>query len=504
MRNFLIILGLLFNLHIYGVTQQNIVDSLLLDSLNLNKFILIGDSLLNDYLSEIPVRVRSRYYTLDQSNFTHSQKLHFTANNDTVGNYLIITSDSLYKQLRHEITTYSEDVHAITGYGIIVETESNATAEQLKDIILLYENNLRGVLFIGDIGEVMYEQTYKNSYSYWPCDLFYMDLNGYWTDTDSNGMYDTHTGDVEPEIFMARLSSVEMYSLGDEMDLIRSQLQKSHKMFWDLSFDTLQHSLNYINKDWVYSYNFRKTSLNHLWGDNVDDVRDSVKNGEYINLSFGKADYLSRLGSNKYEHVLLASHSNPVLHKIRTTNLHVTEIPQNNSSNIVVNLFCCSACDWTKASVSGYLGGAYLFSGKTLAVIGSSKSGSMLGFEHFYKKMALGNNVGESLLHWWKSMLGEEHTEYEIHWHYGVTLLGDPVTSLKHDAINYCPEKVELSTFPTENNSNMVLFKATKEIKVLPSFNIPSGVNVILSAPNIIFENGFNCNIGASVETRSY
>ena len=97
--------------------------------------------------------------------------------------------------------------------------------------------------------------------------------------------------------------------------------------------------------------------------------------------------------------------------------MEVVDILGNNSQNIAYNLFCCSACNWTGASCNGYLGGAYLFNqGKTIAVIGSTKTGGMESIRNFYINITSSTNVGELFLRWWKSTYGEQHVLNNIYW----------------------------------------------------------------------------------------
>lgn len=96
--------------------------------------------------------------------YQHSLKIHFTPNNDSVPNYLIITTQALYDSLSVELRTYAEDVHAIYGYGIFLESTTNATPYQVKDLIVDYQENLMGVFFVGDVGNCLFE--IDNDYSW--------------------------------------------------------------------------------------------------------------------------------------------------------------------------------------------------------------------------------------------------------------------------------------------------------------------------------------------------
>lgn len=462
----------------------------------------IDDSLLQITCPSACIKPTSRPAT--KGVFSHSQRIHFTPNNSNCPYYLIIAENSLYNSLSNEIRTYAEDAHAIFGYGVYVETIQNPTPEDVKSLIVNYSNNLRGTLFIGDIGESMYEvpNDYDTcGYRNWPCDLYYMDLDGVWTDSDSNGIYDGHTGYVAPEIFLGRLSTYGLSSYGTEEVLIRRQLQKSHNYWWKTSYHAQQTTLNYIDKDWE-KYHFKaetiKTVFPTLW---ITDIRhDSISN------FFSVSDYLNRINSTTYGFTQLASHSDPVKHYFINgniyDNIHNYEIKNINSNNYAYNLFCCSACNWLGANTNGYIGGAYLFNnGKTMTVIGSTKTGGMYTVGSFYPAL-ITKNIGEAYLQWWNSY-GVNHLNDDIYWIYGMTILGDPIIDFRYNVSDLCVNNLSLTSFPSNNTSNLIIYKAGNKITVSGNFVIPQGVHVIFDAPQVIFDSTFTCPLGASFETRS-
>ena len=140
--------------------------------------------------------------------------------------------------------------------------------------------------------------------------------------------------------------------------------------------------------------------------------------------------------------------------------------------------------------------------GKTLALVGSTKTGGMYTSDDFYTYLS-SESIGEAFRDWWISSLGNNHTNYKISWFYGMTLLGDPTINFRHQVSDVCVENLALNEFPSNNNSNLVLFKAGSTIYVSENFEIPSGVHVIFDAPVVTFANGFSCPLGASFETRN-
>lgn len=469
-----------------------------LDTLIVSNLFQIDDSLLRFQYPKASVKIQKPVQH-KAANFSHTLELQYTPISQATPYYLIIVPRPLYVSLSSEIKRYAEDVHAIYGYGIYLETTQEASPEQIKYIIQSHGSNLCGCIFIGDLGEALYEvQNDYNEYGYrvWPCDLFFMDLDGIWIDSDGNGVYDSHSGNVEPEIFFGRLSAKGMSVLGSEEELIRKQLKKSHDFWWKNSFHSADSVLNYIDHDWC-SF-FPSFQLNQIFANGVvEDVR-------YCNGGiFSPTNYISRLTNNGVGFIHLASHSSPSLHAMTNGYVYLSNILQNSSASYAFNLFCCSACNWLASSSQGYLGGAYLFNnGNTISVIGSTKTGSTRDPATLFYSLA-SMSTGKALLNWWKLYNGNSHDATEVYWSYGMTLLGDPTLFLKHRVSQYCVSNLTLTSFPSSNESNLVLYRAENSITITENFVIPIGVHVIFDAPNVVFSPGFSCPVGATFETRS-
>ena len=450
-------------------------------------------------LMEYPdVAVKDNSRPIHREAYTHTQQLRYTPKNSSCHDYLIIAAQVIYDSLSFEIKRYSEDVHTIYGYGIIVESTKNASPEQLKALIQSYQSNLGGVFFIGNLGEAMFETDNdhnEHEYRKWPCDLFFMDLNGTWIDSDGNGYYDQHSGNAAPEIFFGRLSTEGLSALGNEVELIRRQLQKSHGFWWKTSYHSSNTVLNYIDNDWtdIFPPNEIAPAFSTY---NVDDFR-------YGNTAlFSSTDYLFRITYYNYGFTHLAAHSSPTRHVIAGDYLYASTISGINSSNYAYNLFCCSACNW-KASSTRYLGGAYLFNnGKTLDVVGSTKTGGMLGTQQFYSQFPT-KHIGGALLSWWQTHHGNSHSSNTIWWSYGMTLLGDPTINFRHQVSDYCNQNLVLTSFPLNDNSILVLMKAGSTISTSQNFIIPQGVEVILDAPEVTISPTFYCPLGSTLELRT-
>ena len=145
----------------------------------------------------------------------------------------------------------------------------------------------------------------------------------------------------------------------------------------------------------------------------------------------------------------------------------------------------------------------YLFNqGKTLAIVGSTKTGGMYTSNSFITNLS-SESIGKAFRDWWKLTMGNNHTNYHVSWFYGMTLLGDPTINFRHQVNDVCVENLTLTAFPSDNHSNLVLFKAGNSINISENFEIPNGVHVIFDAPVVTFSNNFSCPFGSSFETRN-
>lgn len=444
----------------------------------------------------------------------HTQKLGYTRPDNNSSDFLVVIPSQLYDSLASEIKTFAEDLHAVRNCGVYVEAIGTSTAAQVKDLILSYGSTLGGTIFIGNVAECMFEiendynDSIKYGYRIWPCDLYFMDLDGIWSDTDNNGVYDSHTGNIDPDIIFGRISAQGLLSMGSEVSLIRRQLQKSHDFWWNTSFNSGDIILNYIYRDWRYHFPPQDIAP-ALPFEIVDDVRNNV------NPAFSKQDYLYKISLNGvYGFTHIAAHSDATRSRFGSREslqnpdsvLTVNELKQTYSSNLAYNLFCCSACNWLAASNDGYLGGVYLFDGrKTLAVVGSTKTGGMLEQGLFYSQFPYEKSIGEALLYWWENHYYSSGMTLPwelVSWSYGMTLLGDPTIIPYYDISEHFQQTLNLTSFPSDNQSNMIMYKARQAIHVSSNYIIPVGVHVIFDAPEVVLDNGFICPIGASFEIR--
>lgn len=424
--------------------------------------------------------------------FTHSTVLSLDLNpNNTSGiiKILIIVESSIYDQISNKINRYANDIAKAYGCAVFIESVSGGSHQDIKSLILSYQTNLNGAVFIGDIPAAYFEiddDHHKYGYRKWPCDLYYMDLNGVWSDSTGNDIYDLHSGNILPEIFVGRISVKNMGTLVSEIDGLNTYFDKNHN-FWT-GTTTINHKsgLSYIDKDWA-SFSSHRTDIQYLYGST------NYESKFYGNEGFGKAEYLSCLRNDDYEFIHLSCHASPLHLAMSGGSIWSNEIYNKGTDAIGYNLFCCSACNWTASSSNGYLAGSHIYNPreKSLVVVGSTKTGSMLDFKYFYTPLGQGKTIGEALKTWWSiTTQRDEHTR--ISWFYGMTIIGDPMINFFYEGIT---KEIVLNGF-----DSTTLQIIARQMITVNNYVIPFDKHVTFIAPEVILNSGFICNKGGTFE----
>jgi len=174
----------------------------------------------------------------------------------------ILVEDHIYSFIEDNLQQYMSDLEE-EGYSIILQTLSGGSPSDVKSWVReQYNNGCEGIVFIGDIPAAWAEV----SGSTFPCDLFYMDLDGDWEDKDGDGIYESHTagnGDMAPEVYVGRLY-VSTLNYDSEINMINDYLEKTHAYRTGRLIQPWR-GLEYIDEDW-YSMD---VDLDRIYGDNV-------------------------------------------------------------------------------------------------------------------------------------------------------------------------------------------------------------------------------------------
>jgi len=363
----------------------------------------------------------------------------------------VLVNDTLWSDLdiSSRIYRYEDDVEA-TGYSVAIYRYLSGSPEFVRswidterDKLILAGDDMIGCLLIGDIPAAWYQMFHDppwgtTTYEEFPIDLFYMDLDGSWSDTlqppypgtaGTDGIYDGHTGNVAPEIWVGRLKADDM--VDPEDNLIENYFDKNHD-YRTGSLSLPQKALEYVDEDWAGGGGIWDPAI-----ENAYPIKTLIEDASTIST-----DYVNRLTlGGGWSFVHLMCHGGSARHTFK-------EPDPTNASNMIwdgrvygyhpgplpadeyiyraldppvffYNLFVCSGARFTETD---YLAGWCIFTDTYgLAAVGSTKTGSMRAFSGFYTSLGNGFTMGEAFKDWFVT-----HGESSRPWYYGMAFIGDP------------------------------------------------------------------------------
>ncbi|MCU0607984.1 MAG: C25 family cysteine peptidase, partial [Candidatus Edwardsbacteria bacterium] len=136
------------------------------------------------------------------------------------GTVAVITQQGIAAALSPSLAQLTANLEA-DGYAVLHRSVSGGTPQDLRALLGLLRDSagIDGALLVGALPVPWFQveddfETY--GYAEWPCDLYYMDLDGEWLDTishagggwvpGSDGILDVHRGSLAPEIYVGRLT----------------------------------------------------------------------------------------------------------------------------------------------------------------------------------------------------------------------------------------------------------------------------------------------------------
>jgi len=343
---------------------------------------------------------------------------------DRAGNIAIFTEQSIAGGLTNGLNQLTNNLQS-EGYTVYSYQMTGGTPESLRTVLqnLYNGNGLDGALFIGSLPIAWFEianDFYQYGYVDFPIDLFFMDLDGTWLDTMStgNGKYDGHIGNVHPEIFVGRLYPA---GLGNDTLLLQNYFRKNNAFRHDTLLLT-QRALVFVDDDWIPYANQWAGDVSLLYSDTMN----------YWDAETTRATIYRRNLDTTQASVLVCAHSWPGGHQF-TYNYggsydmyysyeYMNQDPPSNFYNFF-------ACSFSRYTATGNCGGnqAIFNASSGVGSIGSTKTGSMLDFQYFYRPLGQGKTLGEAFKYWFCCIYDSVGMSFDrLCWHYGMTLSADP------------------------------------------------------------------------------
>ena len=333
----------------------------------------------------------------------------------------VVVNAELYSSIAAELSQYQADLVG-SGYSVQIDTMRGTSAPALRTH-LAGVSQLVGAVLVGELPVAWYERGWGGGPSgeEFPIDYYFMDLNGTWTDSDADGLYDGHSGNTAPEIWVGRLYARPL-TWDDEVRLMKRYFAKNHAYrIGELPLP--DRGLTYTDDDWA--------GMDCCLGSVYSDMT-LVEDGNTTRAS----DYRTKL-TDGYEWIQVCCHSSPWGHTFKYSGGYAgtvfnTEIYAIRPHAHFYNLFACSG---TRFVEENYSAGWDIFQDADgLCAIGSAKTGSMLNFDGFYTPLGQGQSIGAAFKSWFTA-----NGESDPDWFYGMNVLGDP-TLKPHGNAGYRPE----------------------------------------------------------------
>lgn len=354
------------------------------------------------------------------------------------------------------IDRYIADLEA-AGYWVQLYQISGGDHTNIKSTLVNDQKwGLVGSVMIGSLPTAWYRNAvdFHDAPAEFPVDLYFMDLDGVWTDSNGDSKFDSHTGDVEPEIWVGRIGGNAPLTGKSEGQIIAEYLSRNHffrtqntakfpqRLFSHTASGGIYYrALAFHDDDWS-----GQAASQYLSGTTFN--QRVLVNGS---VQTGATNYLNMLGAvpGGYFYLHLMAHSNPTGHSFKTGDAWTGGSVSSSDLNTHLrrahfyNLFNCSGAKYT---VGNYLGAMYVFAQDYgLGAIGSSKTGSMLDFDVYYAHLAgklrpehaaladdwdvtVGKKetFGTAFLKWFRYIAKGGFDSGEKSWHYGMVHIGDP------------------------------------------------------------------------------
>ena len=311
----------------------------------------------------------------------------------------------------------------------IIISDFAKSAEELRNILreLHYRENISGVILIGNTN--LYEQseiTFSFFWETYPMDLYLMDLDGEYVDSDNDDAIDRFydpddagPADIYPEIFIGRIHP----SNRGDLSFIENVLLKSIKVIGG-EIPTMFNACLFIDDDWIDFYDEISSWFTPIYNVTVIYNTSDTTSFTFIDLIHKKWGLFYQAIHSNGTHLFIICDDTYYI-------LSNNDIVKYGIGGQIEILFSCSAADYT---ISRYLAEAYLRDNITVAVISSTKAGGIWYADSLISELKEGKTLGEAFMCWFTDVIQywESNPDfwYNQSWWAGMTIIGDPLFSL--------------------------------------------------------------------------
>ncbi len=354
---------------------------------------------------------------------------------------LIIIEKNIYDDISSEVNQYRNDIFS-EGTAAEIYLWEEGSYLDLRDTITEYMGIVDTVFLIGELPAAWYEQTSFGDSESFPCDLYFMCPESVWSDSNNNGIFDTHSP-LTVDISLSRIN-------GSDTEL-KSYFNKLHK-YRTGGFTNTGSAFIFKDDDWFNNYRGSTFGLDKLYRNiSVHDSKDTTVRAQYVEtLQTETVDYV-------YQWIHALPSSLYIINGNKYEQITVNDIgPHTNA--LFYNMFNCSAARFTEINLAM----TYLMKTDTgLGVIGSTKVGGNYYPLEFHRSLALGSCWGNAFKSWYN-----RYGSGDDQWFLGMVILGDPVLKL---SVTSSPKGISTKSltavFPPDSTEKELLYRKFMEFK---------------------------------------
>jgi len=258
---------------------------------------------------------------------------------------VMLVPNGIYLQLKERLERYVSD---ISDFEVMIRNGSWSDPSEVRtEIQAVYSAyNTCGCILVGDV-PIAYYKTGETPYGVltFPTDLYYMDLNGLWTDVNYDWIFENRSDPDGIEIWVSRIKAPT-----ENLTLLKSYFDKNHDFHSGLLGD-YRKALAYI-KDCEFGQEHRIEILKSIYNE-TDIVFLCGENAT-------EEEYLETLRQG-FETVWISCHGGPTRQLIEEE--PVVWFDGNDAKSIDVGsiFYLLHSCEVGRYDVENYLAGWYVF-----------------------------------------------------------------------------------------------------------------------------------------------
>ncbi len=339
----------------------------------------------------------------------------------------VYVEPGLLASIRSSVDQYATDLR-LQGHDVTVMEFAGSAAGLRADLRARHEQGLQGAVFVGDLPTFRFSSRFSpdSNVETYLHDLYFADLDGTYLDAVPVDVHIDGAGDVEPEIYVARLSASPLTELvgANEAQILNAYFERVHA--YRIGEATYaDRGAAFADADWA----------NTEWGRTMGLLYEDVVS-LYDLADTTPAAYLGLL-SQDVESFIGAVHSGADFLQFWAEPRYVGWEGNLTSADLLAasprpgfyNMFNCSAGDFSQAKF--LLGAMAVGSDRGMQGVSSAKPGgiAMGDNDTYYGPMAAGMSAGEAFRSFLQTHVGSTDNPAEsglIAWLNGLVMQGDP------------------------------------------------------------------------------